>query len=214
MKRTITESQLKKMIAESIKSTLNEIGDTEAGQWMLGRLAGRKIANGEKESDVLSKYGYDGDRFNGDYKDGFDAFNYGYDLENGDALWKQQFNDDGTVNPSSENWYNRRDSEIKGYANAMKSMIRRNAMKGRNQAINEDEEFDEMQFEKEREILRKCCNQVARPIRTLMDNVNKLRPIYCKEDFDKIYDAAGIIASYADVDGLSAETDIRYKNNG
>lgn len=29
MKRTITESQLKKMIAESIKSTLNEIGDTE-----------------------------------------------------------------------------------------------------------------------------------------------------------------------------------------
>lgn len=200
MKRTIIESQLRKMIAESIKSTLNEIGETEAGQWMLGRLAAKNRLN----ANDAEKY-FDSN-----------AFQNGVEIEGGDdeAWWENEYYENGNFNDNARRHNDKYWKDLNDYGDKMKSMIRRNAMNGRNQAIKEDEEFDEMQFEKEREILRKYCNQVARPIRTLMDNVNKFRPIYCKEDFDKIYDAAGIIATYADVDGLSAETDIRYKNNG
>lgn len=38
----ITEQELHNLIAESVQGVLNEIGDTPAGQWMLGRLAGRQ----------------------------------------------------------------------------------------------------------------------------------------------------------------------------
>lgn len=43
MKRKIrlTESELRNIVAESIKNVLNEIGDTHRGQYMLGRVAGR-----------------------------------------------------------------------------------------------------------------------------------------------------------------------------
>ena len=37
----LTESELKSMIAESVKNILNEIGDTDHGQELLGRAAGR-----------------------------------------------------------------------------------------------------------------------------------------------------------------------------
>ena len=37
----LTEAQLHKVLTESVKKILNEIGDTPKGQYMLGRLAGR-----------------------------------------------------------------------------------------------------------------------------------------------------------------------------
>lgn len=39
----LTESQLKQMIKEAVDNVLNEIGNTPQGQYMLGRLAGRKL---------------------------------------------------------------------------------------------------------------------------------------------------------------------------
>lgn len=49
MKQTIklNESELKKIVAESVKRVVNEIGDTLAGQYMLGRLGGKKISNND-----------------------------------------------------------------------------------------------------------------------------------------------------------------------
>lgn len=49
MKRRIrlTEGDLKRIISESVKRALNEIGDTTKGQYMLGRLAARKRKNGD-----------------------------------------------------------------------------------------------------------------------------------------------------------------------
>lgn len=38
----LNENQLRQIVTESVKKVLNEIGDTESGQYMLGRLAGRK----------------------------------------------------------------------------------------------------------------------------------------------------------------------------
>lgn len=49
----ITESDLHKIIEESVKKTLNEIGDTEKGQFTLGAVRGRaqQIAHKEYASD-------------------------------------------------------------------------------------------------------------------------------------------------------------------
>lgn len=48
----LTESQLKAMIAESVSNVLNEIGDTNHGQYMLGRLAARKFLRGGSTQDA------------------------------------------------------------------------------------------------------------------------------------------------------------------
>lgn len=41
----LTESDLHRIIEGAVKHTINEIGDTYRGQYMLGRLAGRKYRN-------------------------------------------------------------------------------------------------------------------------------------------------------------------------
>ena len=46
----LTESKLKQMIAEAVQETLNEYGETEHGQFMLGRLARMKGQLGDEES--------------------------------------------------------------------------------------------------------------------------------------------------------------------
>jgi hypothetical protein len=43
----ITESDLHRIIAESVNTVLNEVGETEDGQYLLGRLAGRKASKGD-----------------------------------------------------------------------------------------------------------------------------------------------------------------------
>lgn len=45
----LTESDLHQIISESVNQILNEIGDTRAGQYMLGRLAARQNANRRTE---------------------------------------------------------------------------------------------------------------------------------------------------------------------
>ena len=50
----LTESQLKAMVAESVREALSEIGDTNHGQYMLGRLAGRKAMRGHSNSNGTS----------------------------------------------------------------------------------------------------------------------------------------------------------------
>lgn len=48
MKRIIrlTESEIKGMIREAINEALNEVGDTDAGKYLLGRVAGRQWKQG------------------------------------------------------------------------------------------------------------------------------------------------------------------------
>ena len=62
------------------ESVLNEIGDTNRGQYMLGRLAGRKYANnyntnGYDESGKIAKYAQQQKQ----YKSGYNPYTSGYD---------------------------------------------------------------------------------------------------------------------------------------
>lgn len=58
MKNTITlnEQQLRKVIEESVRQVLNEIGDTHRGQFMLGRVASKNfIKNPEIANDAWAR---------------------------------------------------------------------------------------------------------------------------------------------------------------
>ena len=44
----LTEGDLHRIVKESINAILNEVGETESGQELLGRLAARKSFNGDK----------------------------------------------------------------------------------------------------------------------------------------------------------------------
>lgn len=48
----LTESDLHRIIKESVKRVLNEVGDTSKGQHMLGRLHAKKVVNSE-DDDVF-----------------------------------------------------------------------------------------------------------------------------------------------------------------
>lgn len=65
MKRTIklTESDLHRIILESVKMAINEIGDTPDGQYDLGRAAGRRYWRSITANDQESALS------NGDYAD-------------------------------------------------------------------------------------------------------------------------------------------------
>lgn len=53
----LTESDLHRIVKESVNRVLNEIGDTPKGQYMLGRLQGRQMNNGKNKSAVeTSRY--------------------------------------------------------------------------------------------------------------------------------------------------------------
>ena len=53
----LTESDLHRIVKESVNRVLNEIGDTPKGQYMLGRLQGRHMNNGKNKSAVeTSRY--------------------------------------------------------------------------------------------------------------------------------------------------------------
>jgi hypothetical protein len=51
----LTESTLRNLIQESIKEALNEIGNTEASQYMLGRDASRQLNKGKDASAAFSR---------------------------------------------------------------------------------------------------------------------------------------------------------------
>lgn len=64
----LTESQLHSIITESVKSILNEIGDTPKGQYMLGGVNGRRSARngyGDNFYDEDEIYDYASDSLNG-----------------------------------------------------------------------------------------------------------------------------------------------------
>lgn len=52
----LTESDLHKIIKESVQKILNEVGETEGGQDKLARLAARKNANGDMSYFDVSDY--------------------------------------------------------------------------------------------------------------------------------------------------------------
>ena len=102
----LTESDLHRIVKESVNKVLNEIGNTNRGQYMLGRLAGRKYAknhnvNGYDEAGKIADYarkqrqypsvynpytsGYD-DGFNGN--DGKDRYDYYKKMDADD--WRSQ----------------------------------------------------------------------------------------------------------------------------
>ena len=60
MKHIISESKLNKIIYNSIKKVLNEAGDTNRGQYLMGRLHQRKLNNGDNEAaDEIKNYAYE-----------------------------------------------------------------------------------------------------------------------------------------------------------
>ena len=46
----LSEADLHRIVKESVNRVLNEIGDTPRGQYMLGRLKGRQLKNGDRKS--------------------------------------------------------------------------------------------------------------------------------------------------------------------
>ena len=116
MKRTITESQLRKTIAESIKNTLNEIGDTEAGQWMLGRLAGRKRLTWD-----------DYDRYHCEDDKNVNPFMNGYELEGGSDDWMhREYDKDGNLDDDAHKYNDKYWKDLNDYGDKMKYAIKNN----------------------------------------------------------------------------------------
>ena len=72
MKRLIrlTESDLHRIVEESVNAILNEVGETDGGQETLGRLAARKAYNGNKKGffDYFDINDYAKEKRNGDPK--------------------------------------------------------------------------------------------------------------------------------------------------
>lgn len=132
----ISESQLRSMIAESVKGILNEIGDTPAGQWMLGRLAGRQHnrelgidrksewsrSSGKIKNTTTDAEKYASDNGYGGSPDSFTAFWKGHNSENYD--WYDDTDQYGEYD-SRQHAYNEREAgENSAYGDAMASMIR------------------------------------------------------------------------------------------
>jgi hypothetical protein len=68
MKSTLLENRLKHIIQESVKSALNEIGDTHRGQYMLGRVNNRVR---RKRSDNKKYQAMTAERMKPEYLDDF-----------------------------------------------------------------------------------------------------------------------------------------------
>lgn len=51
----LTESDLHRLVENSVRRALTEIGDTQKGQYMLGRVAGRAKANKDKDTYMAAK---------------------------------------------------------------------------------------------------------------------------------------------------------------
>ena len=88
----LTESDLHKIVKESVNKVLNEVGNTKRGQYMLGRLRNRqsngggKFARGINYNDA-GDYAYkaNGNSYSDDYQEGYkDEEKYG---RNTDSTW-------------------------------------------------------------------------------------------------------------------------------
>ena len=110
MKRTIRlkESELRRMISESVRRVLNEVGDTKRGQYMLGRLKNRQSNGGGKFSRGINyndagDYAHkaNGNSYSDDYQQGYE--DEGNNGRNADSTWdgdkyrRMQFNYDAKL---------------------------------------------------------------------------------------------------------------------
>lgn len=143
----LSESQLRSMIAESVKGILNEIGDTPAGQWMLGRLAGRQRnrelgidrksewsrSSGKIKNTTTDAEKYASDNGYGGSPDSFTAFWKGHNSENYD--WYDDTDQYGEYD-SRQHAYNEREAgENSAYGDAMASMIRYHTNKALKESV-------------------------------------------------------------------------------
>lgn len=121
----LTEGDLHRIVKESVKNVLNEVGKTPEWQWLLGRLAARKTHEGDIEAadsiydyarkahkthdgigsrpllDKLSLAYYDGEEDQNDYYDAYD------ELQN-------------STGPKKTNKLTRRSNKIKQHYNNLK----------------------------------------------------------------------------------------------
>ena len=109
----LTEAELKKIISESVMNVLNEIGDTPRGQYKLGRLARRKLQQGDTAgADMVDDYALDAqskaynwdNTFKGDFQNGRRDAGYrigrnglGNELKDGWNDWMDSFKDDEDI---------------------------------------------------------------------------------------------------------------------
>lgn len=113
-----------------MKQSINEIGDTPAGQWMLGRLAGRQ-RNREHPEEIssytmpvrkqgkITKTAIDANTYGDNDYDS--AFQRGRDLEN--SKWRDNY-------PDYDRYHaDEREESLRGFGDAMASMIRHHANK-------------------------------------------------------------------------------------
>ena len=132
----LSESQLRNMVAESVKGVLNEIGDTPAGQWMLGRLAGRQ-RNREHPEEIssytmpvrkqgkITKTTIDANTYGDNDYDS--AFQRGRDLEN--SKWRDNY-------PDYDQYHaDEREESLRGFGDAMASMIRYHTAKALKESV-------------------------------------------------------------------------------
>ena len=95
----LTESDLHKIVKESVNRVLNEIGDTPKGQYMLGKLTARQDGNNDRRSLNTSHYAF-GKRV--------DAAQDELNSTNDKQKWADSFNDlTDAYNSGAGNYDNR-----------------------------------------------------------------------------------------------------------
>lgn len=97
----LTESDLHRIVEESVKQIINEIGDTPRGQYMLGRLAGKYGG-----SDFLRNYSiYDGNWGENYYEDESRALDYDPEFLKAKDIYKYALKNHG-YNEKDEAFFN------------------------------------------------------------------------------------------------------------
>lgn len=79
-----TENQLHRMIKESVREVLNEVGDTNYGQWILGRLSKRQHMRGDADKSAETRcYAWEqnGEKYSPYFSQGEDMEQYNGDNE-------------------------------------------------------------------------------------------------------------------------------------
>lgn len=115
----LTEADLHRIVKESVNNVLNEIGDTERGQYMLGRLGARKYRNASEDerNHTAAKNGrreeiyalkQQGDKGDWTKRKPSDAFQKGVDMQNKymDAVENGDKEDEGHFRNMFKKHYN------------------------------------------------------------------------------------------------------------
>lgn len=90
----LTESDLHRLVENSVRRALTEIGDTQKGQYMLGRVAGRAKANKDKDTFMAAKNHRPEDPAADDKLFRRHAFKQGMEDQEGYQYYRDRENDD------------------------------------------------------------------------------------------------------------------------